>query len=97
MKEKYYPIFEKSIQNKAKEEAILSFEDFGVKTKWIDITKKGITIRQFNKMITKVYEKGYADGLEKSRELNQADKEGKTFQRFSKIARHFKETNQINK
>ena len=86
MKE-YMPIFEKSIKNKAKEEALSSFERFGVETKWVDITDNGITIRQFDKMVRKVYERGYRDGLEKHRELTQKEKEGKALLRMRRMGK----------
>ncbi len=88
-----YPQFDKSIKNKAIEEALISFPKFGVETKWIDITENGITIKQFNKMVKRVYEKGYADGLEKHREISEADRAGKSLVRFKRISKEISNEN----
>ncbi len=97
----FFPLHEKSGKNQAKEEALLSFEEFGVNPSWVDIRETGVTIKQFNKMVTRVYQRGYENGRRSYKEFveNQefAEKSNKYLSKQDKLGKFFKEKSQINK
>lgn len=84
----YYPQFEKAPKNLAKQEGLIALKEHGVDPKYINLKNDGITIRQFNKMVLKVYMAGYDNGVKKARAMTDLEKQGRAIIRMKKIPKN---------